>query len=295
MAVSGRSLVRTHRWGLYTAFYAPGLLLLLVVGYPVAYAIWTSFRDLNLVSNTDAFVGLRNYQRALASPVFWESVRVTVEFAVGAIVVEFLLGLGLALLLNREMRFRGLIRTYLLVPMFLAPVVVAIIWKFMYDAEFGLFNWLLALVHLPPQTWLGSGRLALPSLIAIDAWQQTPMVFVILLAGLQMIPREFLEAAEIDGAGTWARFRSVTWPLLRPAVAAALLYRSIFALRVFDIIWVTTSGGPGTATQTLSVYMYKIGFTQFNLGYANAVSILLLVLILLFAGVYVGVLGRRAA
>ena len=276
--------------GLYAAFYAPGLLLLLAVGYPIGYAIWTSFTNLNLVTNTDAFVGLRNYQRALGDPTFWQAVRVTLTFAVGSIAVEFVLGLGLALLLNREMRFRGLIRTYILVPMFFAPVVVAIVWRFMLDPEFGIVNWILSVFRIPPQTWLGSGQLALPSLIAIDVWQQTGMVFVILLAGLQMIPKDYLEAASIDGAEGWTRFWTITWPLLRPAIVAALIYRTMFALRAFDIIWVTTSGGPGSATQTLSVYMYQIGFNQFNLGYANTISLLLLVLIVVFAAIYLVVL-----
>lgn len=282
--------MRRSRLSLYAAFYAPGLLLLLAVGYPIGYAIWTSFTNLNLVSDTDAFIGLQNYARALGDPTFWHAVRVTLTFAVGSIAVEFVLGLGLALLLNREMRFRGLIRTYILIPMFFAPVVVAIVWRFMFDAEFGIINWILSLVRIPPQTWLGSGQLALPSLIAIDVWQQTGMVFVILLAGLQMIPKEYLEAAAIDGAEGWTRFRTIIWPLLRPAVVAALIYRTMFALRAFDIIWVTTNGGPGTATQTLSVYMYQIGFNQFNLGYANAVSLLLLILIVLFAAIYLVVL-----
>jgi multiple sugar transport system permease protein len=279
-----------RRLGLYAAFYAPGLMLLLAVGYPIAYAIWTSFTNLNLVTNTDAFVGLHNYQRALGDPTFWQAVRVTLTFAIGSIAVEFVLGLGLALLLNREMRFRGLIRTYILVPMFFAPVVVAIVWRFMLDPEFGIVNWILSVFRIPPQTWLGSGQLALPSLIAIDVWQQTGMVFVILLAGLQMIPKDYLEAASIDGAEGWTRFWTITWPLLRPAIVAALIYRTMFALRAFDIIWVTTSGGPGSATQTLSVYMYQIGFNQFNLGYANAISLLLLVLIVFFAVIYLVVL-----
>lgn len=283
--------MRRRRFSLYAAFYAPGLLLLLAVGYPIGYAIWTSLTNLNLVTgNPSSFVGLRNFNRAFGDPTFWHAVRITLAFAVGSIVVEFALGLGLALLLNRKMRFRGLIRTYILVPMFFAPVVVAIVWRFMLDPEFGIINWILSIFQLPSQTWLGSGRLALPSLIAIDVWQQTGMVFVIVLAGLQMIPQEYLESASIDGAGTWTRFRTITWPLLRPALVAALIYRTMFALRAFDIIWVTTSGGPGSATQTLSVYMYQIGFNQFNLGYANAVSLLLLALTMFFAAVYLIVL-----
>ena len=271
---------------LYAAIAMPAVFLAATIGYPLGYAIFASLRRLNLARQVDVFIGLRNYTAALTDPTFWNALRVTVEFALASTALEFAVGLLLALALYSRPRFQSAIRTIVLVPMFMAPVVVALDWSFLFDPSFGPVNWLLGLVGMAPQTWFASARLALPALVAVDVWQQTGVIFVILLAGLQAISPEYWEAAAIDGAGPWLRFRHITWPLLKSATVVALTLRTMFALRTFDLMWVTTSGGPGTSTQTLSVYMYKVGFSQFDLGYANALSILLLLVIGAFTLLY---------
>ena len=275
-----------RRLPLYAAVAIPAIFLTATVGYPLAYAIATSLRRLNLARQIDRFAGFANYATALGSPEFWNAVRVTLEFTFASTAVEFVVGLLLALALNKQPRFQTAIRTIVLVPMFMAPVVVGLNWSYLLDPNFGPVNWLLGLAGLPAQTWFGSDRLALPALVAIDVWQQTGLVFIILLAGLQAIALELGEAASIDGAGAWAQFRHITWPLLTPAIVVALTLRTMFALRTFDLMWVTTAGGPGISTETLPVYMYRVGFSQFDLGYANALSVLLVLLIGLFAVLY---------
>lgn len=267
---------------------APAMLyILLVVGWPIVTAVWTSLHIYNLPRNLIRFIGLENYARAFADPTFYNALSVTLQFTVISVALEFLIALGLALIVNSNIKAQGVVRSIILTPMFVAPVVVGIVWRFMYDVQFGLVNWLVSLVGLPTQTWLGSGALALPSIIAVDVWQQVSMVFIILLAGLQVVPLDVSEAATMDGASAWQRFRHVTLPYLAPAIAVALVLRTMFALRAFDIIWVATQGGPGAATQTLSVYMYLVGFSQFDLGYANALSIILLGIIAAFSIVFI--------
>lgn len=290
---SGLTLARTRHSAarraiaLRALLIAPAMIyILLVVGYPIVTAIWTSLQVYNLPRNIIRFVGLGNYSRAFTDPMFYDALKVTLEFTVVAVILEFIIALALALMVNSNIKAQGVVRSIILTPMFVAPVVVGIVWRFMYDVEFGLINWLVTLVGFSAQPWLGSGTLALPSIITVDVWQQVSMVFIILLAGLQIIPADVLEAATVDGASTWERFRHVTLPFLAPSIGVALVLRTMFALRSFDIIWVATQGGPATATQTLSVYMYKVGFSQFDLGYANALSIILLAIIALFSVVY---------
>ncbi|MHB1004996.1 MAG: carbohydrate ABC transporter permease [Chloroflexota bacterium] len=274
--------------GLRLLLIAPAMIyILLVVGYPIVTAVWTSLFVYNLPRNIIRFIGLGNYERAFADPTFYEALKVTLEFTIVSVLLEFVIALALAMMVNSKIKAQGLVRSIILMPMFVAPVVVGIVWRFMYDVQFGLVNWLVSIVGLAPQIWLGSGALALPSIIAVDVWQQVSMVFIILLAGLQVIPIDVLEAATVDGATAWQRFRHVTIPYLAPAIGVALVLRTMFALRAFDIIWVATQGGPGTATQTLSVYMYSVGFSQFDLGYSNTLSIILLGIIVVFSVVYV--------
>jgi len=282
------------RLPLYAAVALPATFLLATVGYPLGYALVTSLYRLNLARQIDVFVGLGNYVAALHDDLFWSALRVTFEFTIVSTAIEFALGMALALALYRRPRFQNVIRTVVLIPMFMAPVVVGLDWSFIYDPSFGPLNWLLGVFGVPPQTWLGSGRLALPALIAVDVWQQTGVMFVILLAGLQAISPEYWEAAAIDGAGSWTSFRHVTWPLLLPSTVVALTLRTMFALRTFDLMWVTTGGGPGVATQTLSVYMYKVGFSQFDLGYANTLSVLLLLVIGAVSVLYASLLRAPA-
>jgi multiple sugar transport system permease protein len=276
-----------ERWGTRWVFAGPAMLFVAtVVGYPIFEAFRMSFHRLDLTRGRERFVGLENYTRATADPDFWNALQVTLLFTIASVLIELVIGLVLAVLVNREIRGRAFFRTLFLLPMFVAPVVVGVTWFWMYNVEFGVINWALHLLGVGPQEWLGSSRLALPSIVLVDVWQQTSTVFIILLAALQAIPQEIYEAARVDGASAWRQFRNITLPFLRPAIGVVLTLRTMFALRAFDLIFVTTRGGPGRVTETISVYLYKVGFSQFNLGYSSALSVILLALILAFSIFY---------
>ena len=278
---------RIEGWGTRWLFAGPAMLFVAtVVGYPIFEAFRMSFHRLDLTRGQERFVGIANYVRATADPDFWNALQVTLLFTIASVLIELVLGLVLAVLTNREIRGRAFFRTVFLLPMFVAPVVVGVTWFWMYNVEFGVINWALLVAGVRPQEWLGSARLALPAIVLVDVWQQTSTVFIILLAALQAIPQEIYEAARVDGAGPWRQFQSITLPFLRPAIGVVLTLRTMFALRAFDLIFVTTRGGPGRVTETISVYLYKVGFSQFNLGYSSALSVILLAFILAFSIFY---------
>lgn len=274
------------------AFLGPALFFVLaVVGYSIFEIFRISFMTMDVVTGIKRFAGIHNYIEILTDSCFWASLRITLIFTIVSVSIEFLLGLGLALLLSIPIKGSNIFRCIFLMPMFIAPVVVGIIGKWMLNVEFGVINYFLEVVGFSPLVWLGESGLALFSVIGIDIWQQTSMIFIILLAGLQSIPIPLYEAATVDGASTWQKFRHITLPLLKPSIAVALILRTMFALRAFDIIYITTHGGPGRATETISILLYKSGFSLFRMGYASAMSVLLVLLILLFSIVYFKVLA----
>jgi len=205
--------------------------------------------------------------------------------------------LGLAVLLDRPLRGRSLFRSALLIPMMLPPVVVGVVWRLMLNADFGAINGTLkgAGANTDSLTWTASPVLALASVIAVDIWQWTPFMFLVLLAGLQAIPQEPYEAALIDGSSAWQTFRYVTLPLLKPAILIALLLRTMDLLRVFDQIFILTEGGPGFATETVSLYIYRTAFRFFDFGYAAAMSFVLLVLTNIISVSYIRLLQKQEA
>ncbi|MFC4427019.1 carbohydrate ABC transporter permease [Deinococcus navajonensis] len=240
-----------------------------------------------------SFVGLGNYAAAMKDPRFWNSVKLMMQFTLIAVPLQMLLGLGLALLLNRTMRASGLVRAVVLLPMISTPVAVALIWALMMDPNLGVLNYFLQTLGLERSLWLADARLVIPALALVDIWQWTPLVSLILLAGLQTMADEPFEAARIDGATPWQVFRFITWPMLQPSVFAALTLRLIDALKTFDIIEVMTQGGPGSASETLNVYAYHTGFEFLRVGYTAALLTLLLVIVAVVA-VGVNLLRRRA-
>lgn len=273
------------------AYIAPAVLFLLIVlGYPTLWAIILSLRRYDFATGQDFFLGLRNYVQALGDPGFLHSLRVTLTFWFWSVTLEFGFGLLLALLVSRSPRSTNVLRAVFILPMFVPPVVTAIVWKWMLDPQYGVVNTLLGGLGIGPIAWLGNVHLALPSLIAIDVWQYTGMLFILLLAGLQSIPSELTDMARVDGATAFQEFMHVTLPLLRPVITVALVLKTMFALRAFDVIFTTTQGGPSDATQTISIYLYKTGFNLFRLGFASALGILLLLLIVVFTALYAVVL-----
>lgn len=265
------------------------IILLLIVIFPLVFSLGVSFCEWNLIRGGNwKFVGLNNYIYFLfKDPYFRTSLKVTLTFVLVAVGLELVLGLGIALLLNRPLKGIGLYRTILVIPSTMTPVVVGIIWRLLYNPELGTLNYFLNLLGLPPLNWLGDPGLALPSVIMADIWEWTPFMALILLAGLQALPRDPFEAAIVDGASSFQVFRYITFPLLQSTIIIATLLRIMDAFKAFDLIFVLTQGGPGMSTEVLSYYTYRYGFKFFHIGYASALSYLLLIIITIIAQVFV--------
>ena len=271
----------------------PALAVLLSLSiYPLIYSITISLQR----ETADGLKWtLANFARLGSDSFFLTAMAHTFVFAAAALVLEFSIGLGLALLLNTQMRGRGFFRATLLVPMMLPTVVVGVVWRLMLNPNFGAINGTLKEFGLNTEslTWTAAPRLAFLSVIVVDVWQWTPFVFLVLLAGLQSIPQEPYEAALIDGSSRWQTFRYVTLPLLKPAILIALLLRTMDLLRVFDQIFILTEGGPGFATETISLYIYRTAFRFFDFGYAAAMSFVLLALTNVISTIYIRLLQTK--
>ncbi len=274
---------------------APTLLVLLALSiYPLIYAVRVS---LQAGRGASARWSLENFARIFSDGFFLDALLHTLVYAAAALTLEFLLGLGLAVLLNEQLRGRSLFRAALLIPMMLPPVVVGVVWRLVLNPNFGAVNGTLRSLGISTEslTWTASPRLAFLSVIAVDVWQWTPFVFLILLAGLQAIPQEPYEAARIDGSGPWQTFRFITLPLLKPAILIVLLLRTMDLLRVFDQIFILTEGGPGFATETISLYIYRAAFRFGDFGYAAAMSFVLLIITNSISLIYIRLLQKQEA
>ena len=272
---------------------APALAVLLALSiYPLLYSITVSLQQ---ETSSGIVWTLSHFKRLATDNFFRTAMAHTFVFAVAGLTCVFLLGLGLALLLNQQIRGRGLFRASLLVPMMLPTVVVGVVWRLMLNPNFGAINGTLKQfgVDTDSLTWTASPRLAFVAVIAVDVWQWTPFVFLVLLAGLQAIPQEPYEAALIDGSSRWQTFRHVTLPLLKPAILIVLLLRTMDLLRVFDQIFILTEGGPGFATEMISLYIYRTAFRFSDFGYAAAMSFVLLALTNVISVVYLKLLQKE--
>lgn len=262
-------------------YLTPTLLVLLaVLVLPSLAAIFYSFFNYEMFTGATSPVGLRNYQTILSDPVFYESLVNTLIYTVGAVGIEFMLGLAIALLLNMDVPGVRLVRAIVISPWTLSAVVVGLVWRMMFHANFGIVNYSLSLFGIPMGSinWLSDPNLAKASVVVGDVWQNTPFVALLLLSGLQMLPQEPYEAARVDGANPWQTLTMITLPMLKPAILAVVVFRLIFALREFTIPWTMTSGGPGTSTQVLSMYLYRRVFVSFDFGGGAAVGVILLAL-----------------
>ncbi len=264
-------------------FILPAVIFVLVmIVFPIGYTVWLSFNEWSgSATQSPQPVGITNYITLLSQdPRFGDSVIRTFIFSGVAVPVELLLGLGVALLIEGKFWGQNVIKSLILLPMVATPVAIGMAWLLMLEPNVGMFNALLHKVGIPPQPWLGSEQQALPSLIAVDIWQWTPMMALILVAGLATLPNEPYEAARVDGAGPFQRFTSLTLPLLFPTMIAAVLLRSIDALKTFDIIYTMTRGGPGFATETINIYGYVQSFEYFNLGKASSLLVVFFAIVL---------------
>jgi multiple sugar transport system permease protein len=274
---------------------APTVAVLLSLSiYPLIYSVKISLQS---GAGETARWTFANFARLATDTFFLEALAHTFVYAAIALTFEFLLGLGLAILLDAPLRGRSFFRSALLVPMMLPPVVVGVVWRLMLNPDFGAVNGTLkgAGLNTEALTWTASPVLAFASVIAVDIWQWTPFIFLVLLAGLQAIPQEPYEAAVIDGSSASQTFRHVTLPLLKPAILIALLLRTMDLLRVFDQIFILTQGGPGFSTETVSLYIYRTAFRFSDFGYAAAMSFVLLLLTNLVSAGYIRLLQKQEA
>ena len=274
-------------------FMAPALVLIAVVTiYPMIYSMIISFQDVRLARiNQAEFVGLDNYIRLLGDTAFHRSLLLSIIYVIGSVLGSLVLGLGLALLFDRDLHGMVLWRSLLIVPMVVTPVSIGLTWRMMYSDQTGVINFALGQLGLPRPLWIESPDTALVSVILVDIWEWTPFMFLILLAGLRSLPLSPFESAKVDGASAWQRFIYLTLPMLWPVIAVAVLLRAIDALRIFDQIFIMTRGGPAQATDLFSLFLYRTGFKHAYISYAAALSWVLLILTTVLLVYFVRVTG----
>ena len=273
---------RTPRWIVGYLFVAPAVLLMGAgLIYPVVQGLLLSMQDwaVGTPMSTAEFIGADNYLRMLGDENVQESMWVTFKFGFFTITIEMTLGIALALLLEKPIRGASIFRTIFIMPLMISPVVVGLVWRYLYDARAGWINHYLELAGIEPLIWLGEPHLAFFAIVFTDIWQWTPFVFIIVIAGLQALPSEVLEASRIDGANTWQQIFLVKLPMIRSILIIALLLRLIDVFKGLEVMLIMTEGGPGLATELLSLHVYKTAFDAQQLGYAAAISVLLLLIV----------------
>jgi multiple sugar transport system permease protein len=271
---------RDRRFGY--ALAAPSLtVLFLIILFPVLSALFTSLHEYTLIApNFDTFTGLANFKLALGDAEFRHSAWLTLRFVIGVVLLEFVIGFGVALMLNKVERFKPVYYAILLCPLLMNPVIVGLIWRMFLHPNLGIVNYLLSTIGLSPVNWLGDTKVAIWTVILVDIWHQVSFMIVLLLAGLSSLPKEPYEAARVDGANAFQCFIHITLPMMRTVIIVTLLIRFIFAVKTYDLIYIMTRGGPGVATDLVSYFIYRTAFVSLNIGEASAMSILLLTAIL---------------
>lgn len=265
--------------------------LVLVVGFPLLFALFVSTHFYDLTEGgIGEFTGWENYANTFSDNLFVNAARNTVVLSVSVVVIELIVALGISLLLNRPgLRFRSVYLAILLIPLLISPIAVGMIWRLLLHPELGAINWAMGLVGLPKQEWLSGQSTAMPTIVGVDVWHETSLMIVIILAGLTALPKDPIEAAAVDGASPWQTLRTVTLPLLTPVLVVAVLIRLIAAMKTYDLIYILTRGGPGSATETISYLIWKNAFTSLDMGNAAAASFVLLIVIMLLTVVMVRV------
>jgi len=260
--------------------------VVVMMPFPVIYTLFLSFTNWNLTSGMPLkLVGLKSYARVLAEPRFLSAVGRTFSFTFLAVAVETILGLALALLLNREFKGKPAMKLILLLPLVATPVAIGIVWNLFFDPTIGFLNYVLSVLGLPASAWVSSADTVIPSLALVDIWQWTPMITLIVLAGLAGLSQEPYESARVDGANAFQIFSGITLPMIAPTLLTAMILRSIDALKTFDIIYAMTGGGPGYASETLNVMAFKYSFEYFRMGQSSVILIFLFLLVLLLSTV----------
>jgi len=268
------------RTGLF--FISPTvLILILVVLVPLIFSFVISFFNYTLVDPSfDRFILFKNYSTIFQDTYLWNSLKITLIFVFTVVPLEFVLGFFIALLLNRNIRFKGLFYTILTIPMVMSPVAVGLIWKMFLHADLGIVNYIFSVFNLPSVNWLGSNKIALLTIILVDIWHQISFMILILLAGLKSLPKEPFESAKIDGASNTQSFFYITLGLMRPVISVAILIRVIFSFKTYDLVYTMTRGGPGVSTELISYFIYKKTFMGMDFSQATAISYVLFVIIM---------------
>ncbi|HZS85086.1 MAG TPA: sugar ABC transporter permease [Stellaceae bacterium] len=276
-AAAGR---RAHYRRRYWAFALPAAAIVLaVIVFPWLFTLYMSVHEWE-PSGGALFMGLGNYLKLAADARFAWAILRTLYFAALAVAAPVILGVAAALAFNERFPLRGLARTVFILPMMATPVAIALVWSMMFHPQLGVLNYLLSALGLPPASWTYSADTVIPTLALVETWQWTPLVMLIVLGGLASLPRDPYEAALLDGAGAWQTFRHITLPLIWPFIVVAGVIRTIDALKSFDVIYVITQGGPGTASETINIFLYQQAFAYYHLGYAGAVTVVFFILII---------------
>jgi multiple sugar transport system permease protein len=263
----------------YLMFAMPALVAIAaIIVFPWIFTVIMSVMEFK-VGGGVSFVGLENYAKLTRDERFLESIGRTVWFTILAVIFPIVLGTAAALIFHREFPWRGVLRTVFVMPMMATPVAVALVWTMMFHPQLGVLNYLLSVIGLPPYAWVYDPNTVIGTLVMVEVWHWTPLVMLIVLGGLAGLPTDPYDSATIDGATGWQMFRYITLPLILPYVMIALVIRTIDSLKVFDTIFVITQGGPGTASETMNVFLYLQAFQFYNLGYASAVVVIFFVMI----------------
>jgi len=277
-------------------FVTPTILLLLAINiYPLFYAISMSFTNFyaNKIGKEIEWVGLKNYIKVLGKESVWERMQVTANFMFWTLLIQALIGLGLALLLNKKFKGNELLTTLIVLPMMLSPAVVGTFWTYLYNPQVGVFSYIMNFFYnFGPIDMIGSSVLAPWSIVIVDTWMWTPFTMLICLAGLRSIPDYLYEAAEVDRASRWQQFIYITLPSVLPFLLLALLFRGIENFKMFDMVVELTSGGPGSATELASIQLKREAFEKWKTGYSSAYAVILFVTIFGFGNVYVKVMNK---
>ena len=267
----------------YWLFALPALALVLgIIVFPWLFTVLMSVSSWKVGENWQ-FVGVESYRQLAIDPRFHDALWHTLYFTSLATVIPIILGTAAAMVFQHEFPLRGLFRTIFIMPMMATPVAIALVWTMMFHPQLGVLNFLLMKMGLPPQTWAFHPSTVIPTLVMVEVWQWTPLVMLIVLGGLASLPQEPYEAARIDGANAYHMFRHITFPLLWPYILVAAVIRVVDALKAFDTIFVISSGGPGTASETINIFLYIQAFAFYNIGYASAVVVVFFVLIVLIS------------
>ncbi len=272
-------------------FVIPTIVFLILINiFPLFYSLILSFADYSAISGKSPdFIGIQNYREILHDPHIWESLYITMKYVIISVSGQLVVGFGIAMLLNRAIPFKGTITTLLMLPMMMSMAIVGLFWKLLYSPSWGIINYLLGLEKF---VWISNPKMALLAIAITDIWMWSPFVMLLSLAGLSAIPQHLYEAAAIDRASRWFAFRRITLPLVTPLLLIAVIFRTMEAFKTFDLAFIMTGGGPGTATEMISIKLYNMAFPQWQTGKSCALAYILLIMIIGISNIYIKYLNK---